>query len=213
MTECVEHNFHGRLYFNTNINQMIDICSVKTPPNCQWSKIHVYVSHMMYYSVYKKSWFQMKLLYFISSSSAIVHDDGIKWKHFPRYWQFVRWIHRSPVNSPHKGQWRWDLMFSLICAWINSWINNREAGVFRCHHAHYDVAIMDLNTLLIKCYATHWIKHTNWYFLLFRWSLAKWFNRPLLFVFPKGYRLLVLKYVYWIYPFEWHLPKYITMTS
>ena len=26
------------------------------------------------------------------------HDDVIKWKHFPRYWPFVRGIHRSPVN-------------------------------------------------------------------------------------------------------------------
>ena len=33
-------------------------------------------------------------------------DDVIKWNHFPRYWPFVRGIHRSPVNSPHKGQWR-----------------------------------------------------------------------------------------------------------
>ena len=32
------------------------------------------------------------------------HDNVIKWKHFPRYWSFVRGIHRSPVNSPHKGQ-------------------------------------------------------------------------------------------------------------
>ena len=41
------------------------------------------------------------------------HDDVIKWKHFPRHWPFVRGIHRSP-NSPHKGQWRGTLMFSLI---------------------------------------------------------------------------------------------------
>ena len=47
------------------------------------------------------------------------HDDVIKWKHFPRYWPFVRGIHRSPVNSPHKGQWRGTLIFSLICVWIN----------------------------------------------------------------------------------------------
>ena len=33
-----------------------------------------------------------------------LHDDVIKLKHFPRYWPFVRGIHRSPVNSPHKGQ-------------------------------------------------------------------------------------------------------------
>ena len=49
------------------------------------------------------------------------HDDVIKWKHFPRYWPFVRGIHRSPVNSPHNGQWRGALMFSLICTWIDGW--------------------------------------------------------------------------------------------
>ena len=32
-----------------------------------------------------------------------LHDDVIKWKHFPRYWPFVRRIHRSTVNSPHKA--------------------------------------------------------------------------------------------------------------
>ena len=32
----------------------------------------------------------------------------------------MRVIHRSPVDSPHKGQWRGTLMFSLICAWTNS---------------------------------------------------------------------------------------------
>ena len=43
------------------------------------------------------------------------HGDVIKWKHFPRYWPLVWGIHRPPVNSPHKGQWRGALMFSLIC--------------------------------------------------------------------------------------------------
>ena len=70
------------------------------------------------------------------------HDDIIKWKHFPRYWPFVRVIHRSPVNSPHKGQWCGSLMFSLICFWINGWVNNREAGDLRRYHAHYDVTVM-----------------------------------------------------------------------
>ena len=72
------------------------------------------------------------------------HDDVIKWKHFPRYWPIVRGIHRSPVNSPHKGQWRVALMFSLICARINGWINNREAGDLRRYRAHYDVIVMDM---------------------------------------------------------------------
>ena len=41
------------------------------------------------------------------------HDDVIKWKHLTRYWPFVRRIHRIPVNSPHKGQWRGAWMLSL----------------------------------------------------------------------------------------------------
>ena len=41
------------------------------------------------------------------------HDDVIKWKHFPRYWPFVRGLHRSPANSPHKGHWRGALIFFI----------------------------------------------------------------------------------------------------
>ena len=59
-----------------------------------------------------------------------VYDDVMKWKHFPRYWPFVRGIHRPPVNSPHKGQWRWALMFTLICARINGGVKKHEAGDF-----------------------------------------------------------------------------------
>ena len=66
-------------------------------------------------------------------SKKHLHDDVIKWKHFPRYWPFVRWIHQWPVNSLHKGQWRGALMFSLICICINGWVNNREAGDLRRH--------------------------------------------------------------------------------
>ena len=66
------------------------------------------------------------------------YDDVIKLKHFPRYWPFVRGIHRWPVNSPHKGQWRRVLMVSMICAWINNWVNNRESGDLRRHRAHCD---------------------------------------------------------------------------
>ena len=68
------------------------------------------------------------------------HDDVIKWKHFPRNWPFMRGIHRSPVNSPHKGQWRRALMFSFVC--VNDWVNNREAGDLICYRAHYDVIVM-----------------------------------------------------------------------
>ena len=51
-------------------------------------------------------------------------------------------LNRSPVNSPLKGQWHGALMFSSICAWINTLLNNLRAGDLRCHHAHYDIIVM-----------------------------------------------------------------------
>ena len=70
------------------------------------------------------------------------HDDVIKWKHFPSYRPFVPVIHWSPVNFPHKGQWRGALVFSLIAAWLNDLVNNRDAGDLRRHYAYYDVIVM-----------------------------------------------------------------------
>ena len=80
----------------------------------------------------------------MKSNSRMHHDDVIKWKHFPRYWSFVRGL----VNSPRKGQWRGALVFSVIDAQINGWVNTGEAGDLRSHHTHYDVIVMyTCNTL------------------------------------------------------------------
>ena len=113
-------------------------------------------------------------MYHVNESAPFLHgvynDDVIKWKHFPRYWPCVRGIHRSPVNSPHKGQWRGALMLSLICAWtdswanngaagwMNSWVNNHVAGDLRHQHTHYDVTVMK----------TPWLDWQFWH-NIFRW--------------------------------------------
>ena len=76
-----------------------------------------------------------------------MYDDVIKWKHFPRYWPFVREIRQSPMNSPQKGQWRGALMFSLICIGTNDWVNNRDAGDLRHNHAHYDVTVIHVQMI------------------------------------------------------------------
>ena len=89
------------------------------------------------------------LTWYATSSTPLEHDDVIKWKHFPRYWSSVRGIHRSPVNSPHKGQWRGALMFSLICVWINGGVNNREAGDLRRYRTHYDVSVMEDKAVVV----------------------------------------------------------------
>ena len=93
----------------------------------------------------------------VMSLSVWVHDDVIKWEHFPRYSPFGREIHRSPATSPHKGQWRGTLMFSLICAWINSWVNNGEVGDLRRHRANYDVTVMGLNSRFTNIQRSFWI--------------------------------------------------------
>ena len=90
------------------------------------------------------------------------------WRHqmeiLSGYWPFVRGIHRWPVNSPHKGQWRGALTFSLICAWINGWVNNREAGDLRRHRAHYDVIVMRLcKTKLVAGHADKWPLLLTWF--------------------------------------------------
>ena len=98
----------------------------------------------------------------------LLHHDVIKWKHFPRYWPLVWGIHRSPVNSPHKGQWRGALMFSLICAWIKGWVNNGEAGDLRRYRAHYDVTVMNCTNhdALCSSASSHYFTQC--------WLIVKW---------------------------------------
>ena len=76
--------------------------------------------------------FQIYLLY---------HDDVIKWKHFSHYWLFVRGIHQSLVNSPHKGHWRRVMIF-FIFTWTNVWVNNGDVGDLRHHHTHYNITVI-----------------------------------------------------------------------
>ena len=67
-----------------------------------------------------------------SSNGNIFRVTGLVWG-----------IRRSPVNSPHKGQCRGVSMFSMICAWINGIVNNREVVDLRRHRTYYDVTVMN----------------------------------------------------------------------
>ena len=94
-------------------------------------------------------------------------NDINTWKHFPRYWPFVQGINLSPANSPHKGQWRGALIFSLICSWINGWVNNHEAGDMRRHCAHYDITVMmwgwaDASDYKVRYILLNKILHMAW---------------------------------------------------
>ena len=99
-------------------------------------------------------------------STKHAHGDVIKWKHFLRHWSFVRGIHRWPVNSPHRGQWRslvlcagnspvtgefptqrpvtrsFDVFFDMrVNKQLAPRVDNRGAGDLR--RAHYDVIVMN----------------------------------------------------------------------
>ena len=128
MSQWVNFAFSSRTGYNLYPNWSIMSRVLQTKP----------VNHLWCNELY--------MTYKIHKQNHDWHDDVIKWKHFPRYWPFVWGIYRSPVNSPHKGQWRGALMFPLICARINGRVNHREAGDLRRHHAHY-VAIVLVKTV------------------------------------------------------------------
>ena len=72
-----------------------------------------------------------------------------------------RWIPRTKASDAEL----W--CFLLICAWINGWVNNREAGDLRRHHTHYDVTVMEGNgspitVVIIRSDITwHCIQHNS----------------------------------------------------
>ena len=97
-----------------------------------------------FFKHYQKTWV-VAIRVAATSKSRASHDcnvDVIKWKLFPRYWPFVRGIHLSPVDPPHKCQWLGALIFSLTCPWTNGRANNRDPGDLRRHCTHYDVSVI-----------------------------------------------------------------------
>ena len=94
----------------------------------------------------------------------VLRDHVIQWSLYTGFIVLLWWRHQMetfsallalwPVNSPHKGQWSGALMFSLICACINRWVNNREADDLRRHRAHYDVIVtIPLHLANVACNA------------------------------------------------------------
>ena len=115
----------------------------------------IITSHANRSGGWNPSWWTRASLFCIIYTMAV--DALAKqyyWTCFPGTW----WRHQMKTFSallalfagnslvtgiyPHKGQSRGALTFSLICAWINGWINNGGAGDLRPHRAHYDVIVM-----------------------------------------------------------------------
>ena len=81
----------------------------------------------------------------------------------------------SAGNSPVTGEFPAQRQVtrnsvSLICAWINGWVNNREAGDLRHHRAHYDVTVMLVITLLADVTASNSAKASAGTVLTEKWD-------------------------------------------
>ena len=65
---------------------------------------------------------------------------------FPRYWPLCgeftghRWIPLTKASDAEP----WCFL------WINSWVNNREAGYLRRHRTHYSVIVMSCHRIYIN---------------------------------------------------------------
>ena len=128
---------------------------------------------------------------------------------------FVWGIHRSPVNFPHKGQWRGVLMFSLIWTWTNSWASNNDAGDLRRYHAHYDVIVRFTNnwgrdTITTICVSgPQWINIIYISFSLVRGHYVNLSKCTCILLFNSWLKnfdyILSRKYAKKIYPFHCNL--------
>ena len=66
-----------------------------------------------------------------------------------------------------KGQWHGGLIF-VICAWINGWVNNREAGDLRRHRASYDVIVISREPVVTYVSEKlHWLPAHNYIYVRF----------------------------------------------
>ena len=133
----------------------------------------------------------------------------------------MRGIQRSPVNSPHKGQWRGTLMFSMICTWINAWVNNRKAGDLSRHCALYDVIVMvtilkeiDHDVTIVSSMSPTAVE--------VRWP--RWYNYAMMPWLQRWFRWIVIglafRYIYMTNPPtppppppQWRLIKTATLTN
>ena len=110
MLRCVRNTYVYAIT-NTYMNSSVYMaeCHVYDHLWCSWSLYDIWYKNCEAYTNENVT----------KNPTGHPHDGIIKWKHSLRYWPFVRGIHRWPMDSAHKGQWRGALMFSLTCAWIN----------------------------------------------------------------------------------------------
>ena len=126
--------------------------------SCQWGKLIFICDDILRQSKWQMTMIhqmftRLKLTYMVTqcyerpfhNTVQRSHSSG---SHIGAWWHhqmetFSALLALCALNSPHKGQWRGALVFSLICAWTNGWVNNRDAADLGRHRSHYDVTVME----------------------------------------------------------------------
>ena len=115
--------------------------------------------HRIWITMEKPSWYC--LLYYVIDSRHVFPYWDIHaspwWRH--QMESFSTLLAICAGNSPHIGQWRGVLMFSLIYVWINGWVNNGEAGDLRRYRTHYDVTVIPTPNTVSTAYKSHLLMH------------------------------------------------------
>ena len=130
---------------------LLDIVKMVSLPS-SYTVVHLYA--FLYYNFKFQSNHRHGFFLYASSISEkfslqpvrLPRDDVIKWKHFPRYWSFVREFTGDRWNPRTKASDA-ELWCFLWSAWINSSVNNGDADDLRCHRIHYDVTVMFVGDL------------------------------------------------------------------
>ena len=120
----------------------------------------------------RKYWWNVQVSVYQLISLWKIRDDVIKWKHFPRYWPFVRGTQRSPMDSPHKGQCR---------SVPDKQLSKQSRTNLRRHRAHYhtiailsgnfnnlflsysSLLVAEVSFVKVPSYDCNWMRSQRWF--------------------------------------------------
>ena len=115
-----------------------------------------------------------------------IDDDVTKWKHFPRYWPFMRGDPPVTGGFPSQRPVTWSFYVFFDLSLNKRWGNNRDSGDLRRHR---DITVM-------------WLRIAGYYkqtlFLLRSLTYWDWIRRFVSFL-----RHYCMKRVQWIRALKW----------
>ena len=131
-----------------------------------WYKLFLIYFHLVYYGIFRELYLWHHIMFIPSSILCLympIHDDIMPWKHFLHYWLFVRGIHQSLVDSPHRGPVMHSIgvFFAinpnkLLNKWSSCWR-------FQMSWHSYDTTVMSsTNDLWVVTIAYHLPENCMW---------------------------------------------------